>query len=259
MPAARERRARVILSERDHPELHAVPTPRPHLTHAGQHELRHRQASDRQGSIRRTSVTFANNFAELESVDPLLTNSPVTDPVGSTENDAICSSSSPRTSYVTEYHASGNRASETSVRHCTLQPADPKHFLLNVFNVTLTSDACKGAAGGAGVVEGVYPDQSNTCGGDDEPAVAGDASAPPPAHPASTPTANIDTAIRLMPPTVAGPLKLQAEDQERHPAVSRPEKHGAAHSCARWHGCVLSQLHHSKQEVQSETTHRGKG
>lgn len=44
MPAARERRARVILSERDHPELHAVPTPRPHLTHAGQHETRHRQA-----------------------------------------------------------------------------------------------------------------------------------------------------------------------------------------------------------------------
>ena len=217
-------RQRVILSERDHPELHPIPTPRPHPTHAGQHELRHRQASDRQGSIRRTSVTFANNFTELESVDPLLTNSPVTDPVGSTENDAICSSSSPRTSYGTEYHASGNRASETSVRHCTLQPADPKHFLLNVFNVTLTSDACKGAAGGAGVVEGVYPDQSNTCGGDDdEPAVAGDASAPPPAHPASTPTANIDTAIRLMPHTVAARSGTRRESRRagRHPKRAR--------------------------------------
>ena len=45
MPAARELRARVILSERDHPERNSVPTPRPRLTHAGQHELRHRQAS----------------------------------------------------------------------------------------------------------------------------------------------------------------------------------------------------------------------
>ena len=112
-----------------------------------------------------------------------------------------------------------------------MQPADPKHFLLNVFNVTLTSDACKGAAGGAGVVEGVYPDQSNTCGGDDdEPAVAGDASAPPPAHPASTPTANIDTAIRLMPHTVAARSGTRRESRRagRHPKRRarghRPEK-----------------------------------
>ena len=143
-----------------------------------------------------------------------------------------------------------------------MQPADPKHFLLNVFNVTLTSEACNGAAGGAGVVEGVYPDQSNTCGGDDEPAVgdvAGDASAPPPAQPASTPTANIDTAIRLMPPTVAGAPATRRKITNATPRVSRPEKHGAAHSCARGHGHVLSQLNHFEQEVRSETTHRGKG